>query len=278
MELQEGGGSGGGGSDSSNGKNSQLQGLIGQSSTYSLTLNEVQDQLGDLGKPLTSMNLDELLKNVCTAEGNHSLAMDLDGTASGNQSNLQHQASLPLTGASGKKPVDELWRDIQQNKNNEEITSQEQQPTLGEITLEDFLVKAGVEIESSSEKKRGKSVVGMDPGITPQFSVQSSVIQYTTQSQFLHPSQNMMGIYMAAQTMPQPLQIGAGAMMDIPYTDGQIPLPFPLMGSLSNTQTTGRKRGMCEDIIDISVERRQQRMIKNRESASRSRARKQASL
>ena len=46
------------------------QNLARQDSFYSLTLDEVQNQLGDLGKPLGSMNLDELLKSVWTAEAN----------------------------------------------------------------------------------------------------------------------------------------------------------------------------------------------------------------
>ncbi|KAF2310688.1 hypothetical protein GH714_016289 [Hevea brasiliensis] len=49
----------------SNGQQSHLQPcqLTRQNSWYSLTLNEVENQLGNLGKPLGSMNLDELLKN-----------------------------------------------------------------------------------------------------------------------------------------------------------------------------------------------------------------------
>ncbi|KAF9602015.1 hypothetical protein IFM89_024772 [Coptis chinensis] len=46
--------------------NSQFLLLSRQTSFYNLTLDEVQNQL--LGKPLESMNLDKLLKNVCTAE------------------------------------------------------------------------------------------------------------------------------------------------------------------------------------------------------------------
>lgn len=41
------------------GEQSQFQPLPRQSSLYSLTLDEVEKQLGDLGKPLGSMNLDK---------------------------------------------------------------------------------------------------------------------------------------------------------------------------------------------------------------------------
>ncbi|BFG20708.1 hypothetical protein CerSpe_069820 [Prunus speciosa] len=136
-------------------KQSQFQPLARQNSIYSLTLDEVQNQLGDLGKPLSGMNLDELLKNVWSAEVNQTMGMDIEGTTLVNQATLQRQASLSLTSALSKKTVDEVWRDIQQSKNNEEKKSQERQRTLGEMTLEDFLVKAGVvaEAEASSDKK-----------------------------------------------------------------------------------------------------------------------------
>ncbi|KAK9283001.1 hypothetical protein L1049_011228 [Liquidambar formosana] len=88
------GSQGGGGG---NIKHSQFQPLVRQNSMYSLTLDEVQNQLGDLGKPLSSMNLDELLKNVWTAEANHSMGMEMEGMPLASQSALQRQASLSLT-------------------------------------------------------------------------------------------------------------------------------------------------------------------------------------
>ena len=42
--------------------------LSRQGSLYSLTLDEVQNQLGNLGKPLSSKNLDELLRSVGAVE------------------------------------------------------------------------------------------------------------------------------------------------------------------------------------------------------------------
>lgn len=268
-------GGGGGGGGTGNGKQSQFQPLARQNSMYSLTLDEVQNQLGDLGKPLTSMNLDELLKNVWTVEANNSVGMDAEGAGLSNQSALQREPSLSLTGALSKKTVDEVWRDIQgHGKNSEEKKSRERQPTLGEMTLEDFLVKAGVVAEPSDKKIAG-TVIGVDPNVGPQFPQQGQWMQYP-QPQFPHPQQNMIGVYMPGQPMPQPLPMGPSSVMDVTYPDNQVALSSPLMGALSDTQAPGRKRVSQEDMIEKTVERRQKRMIKNRESAARSRARKQA--
>lgn len=271
MGIETMGSQGGG---DTNGKQSQFQPLARQNSMYSLTLDEVQNQLGDLGKPLSSMNLDELLKNVWTAEANQSSVMEIESTAQANQTALQRQASLSLTGALCKKTVDEVWRDIQQSKNNEEKKTQDRQPTLGEMTLEDFLVKAGVVAETSLDKK-GAGPVGFDQNVVPQFQQQGPWVQYP-QQQYQHPPQGMMGVYMSGQPIAQPLHIGAGAVMDVPYPENQLAIPSPLVGTLSDTQTHGRKRSVPEDTVEKTVERRQKRMIKNRESAARSRARKQA--
>ncbi|KAK6928955.1 Basic-leucine zipper domain [Dillenia turbinata] len=267
MMGSQGGGGGGGTSD----KQSDFQSLVRQNSMYSLTLDEVQNQLGDLGKPLSSMNLDELLKNVWSAEANQSMSLDIEAATGGGQSGLQRQSSGSLSGGLSKKTVDEVWRDIQQgqNKSSKEKSSHERQPTLGEMTLEDFLVKAGVVAEPSADKKGIGPLVGVDANVTP-FSQQGPWMQYP-QNQFQHPQQTMMGACMTGQPIPQPIPIGAG-----PYPENPVALSSPLMGSLSDTQTPGRKRSAPEDIIEKTVERRQKRMIKNRESAARSRARKQA--
>ncbi|CAN1298409.1 ABSCISIC ACID-INSENSITIVE 5-like protein 2 [Linum perenne] len=237
----------------SNGNQSLFQPLGRQNSLYNLTLDEVQNQLGDLGKPLISMNLDELLKNVLTAEPNQSVDAETEGTQLANQTSLQRQASLSIAGALSKKTVDEVWRDIQQSKTNGE-KKKDRQPTLGEMTLEDFLVKAGVVAEASMDS-RDAGVAGIDANVTPQFPQQGQWLQYHQNAQFPHPQQNMMGIFMPGQHVPQPLH---------------------LMGTLSDSQMPARKRGAPGEIVEKHVERRQKRMIKNRESAARSRARKQA--
>jgi hypothetical protein len=65
----------------------------------------------------------------------------------------------------------------------------------------------------------------------------------------------------------QPLNVGPGAILES-YSDGHI--TSPMMGALSDSPTPGRKRGSPGDVTDKLMERRQKRMVKNRESAARS--------
>ncbi|XWS71802.1 hypothetical protein CRYUN_Cryun03dG0169500 [Craigia yunnanensis] len=211
----------------SNGQQSFLQPspLVKQNSWYSLTLNEVENQLGNSGKPLGSMNLDELLNNVWSTESNQSLGMDTESTSS--SSSLQRQASLTLARALSRKTVDQVWKEIQQGQKKrygEEMKGQEREPTLGETTLEDFLVQAGLFVAETS----------------------------------LAPTMELDG---TPQSFPQQIRLS----------------PTPSIGTLSDTPMTGRKRD-TQDAVENSIERRLRRKIKNRESAARSRARKQASI
>jgi ABA responsive element binding factor len=61
-------------------------------SLYNLTLDEVQNHLGNQGKPLGSMNLDELLKSVWSVEAGEvsDFGNDVAGT------NMQHRLVLRL--------------------------------------------------------------------------------------------------------------------------------------------------------------------------------------
>ncbi|GJU22044.1 hypothetical protein Tco_1155386 [Tanacetum coccineum] len=96
-----------------------------QNSMYNLTLDEVQNQLGDLGHPLSSMNLDELLKSVWTTEGDLN-AQPIVGLSLGRQS------SIGLSQDLRKRTVDELWQDIQQGHKKIKMLSK-LQPALKDI-------------------------------------------------------------------------------------------------------------------------------------------------
>ncbi|KAJ1381557.1 Basic-leucine zipper domain [Sesbania bispinosa] len=136
----------------SNGQQSHLQPpqLDKQSSLYSLTLDEVKSPLGDMGNPLGSMNLDELLQNVWTVEANKVVGIENEHVSS--SSSLQCQASLTLAQALNGKTVDDVWREIQQGQKKrygDDMKIQDREMTLGDTTLEDFLVQAGLFAEAS---------------------------------------------------------------------------------------------------------------------------------
>lgn len=206
----------------SNGQQSHLQpSLVRQNSWYSLTLNEVENQLGNLGKPLGSMNLDELLKSVWSTEANDSTGIDIENSSTASSS-LQRQASLTLARALSGKTVEQVWNEIQQGQKKrygQEMKSHQREPTLGEMTLEDFLVQAGLFAEAS--------VSPMDL--------------------------DTVGV-MTMQSFPEKMSLS----------------PSSSIGTL----TPRRKRD--DNAFEKSIERRLRRKIKNRESAARSRARKQA--
>ncbi|XP_051130877.1 ABSCISIC ACID-INSENSITIVE 5-like protein 2 isoform X2 [Andrographis paniculata] len=193
-------------------------------SWLSLTLDQVRAHLANSGKLLGNMNLDELLKNVWATEATHSPGTDAMNSSPA--ASLQRQASWSLARAFGKKTVDEVWRDIQQGyrtSKTEGSGGQEREPTLGETTLEDFLVKAGMYVAN--------------PMIEPVMSLDSALKSHKLSSQM--------------QLSPSP---SIDAMLDMPIL--------------------GRKR--IPGDLDKAIERRLRRKIKNRESAARSRARKQA--
>lgn len=238
------------------------QSLNRQGSLYSLTLDEVQNHLGSSGKALGSMNLDELLKSVCSVEANQPSSMAVNGAAGAAQEGLSRQGSLTLPRDLSKKTVDEVWKDIQQNKNGGSAHERrDKQPTLGEMTLEDLLLKAGVVTEtipSSNHDGPGGGVGGGSAGSGAGLGQNITQVGPWVQ-------------YHQLPSMPQPQ-----AFMPYPVSEMQAMVSqSSLMGGLSDTQTPGRKRVASGEVVEKTVERRQKRMIKNRESAARSRARKQ---
>lgn len=195
--------------------------LYWENSWYCLTLNEAKIQLGCLCKTIGSMNVDELLKSVWTSETNQAIGMEANNGPS--STSLQCQGSLNLSGTFDEKMVDEVWRDIQQGEKMRSSDVVKREPTTGEMTLEDFLAKAGAMDESSLSH-----LMPMDIPGTPQCFSQR------------------MGLS-----------------------------PAPSIDALSDTPILGRKRD-ASDIMDRGIEKKLRRKIKNRESAARSRARKQA--
>lgn len=277
-----------GGGDAGTSQRGQMQNLARQGSLYSLTLDEVQNHLGE---PLQSMNLDELLRTVFPDEA------DPDGATTSKyepSAGLLRQGSITMPSELSKKTVDEVWKGIQDapKKNVQEggRRRRERQTTLGEMTLEDFLVKAGVVAEGYLKDLNDAG----NGGFVGRGATAAGATELTSGAQWLDPYQQqiavsaieshqhmqqiMPGAYMHSplQLVPQPLNVvtAAPAILDSAYSDGHN--TSPMVSPTSDSQTPGRKRGIPGDVPNKFVERRQKRMIKNRESAARSRARKQA--
>ncbi|KAI4330567.1 hypothetical protein MLD38_028845 [Melastoma candidum] len=210
-------------------------------SMFGLTLDEVQTQLGKLGKPLGGMNLDELLRSVGEGEAD---ARPLPGDKERREIQSENCGSGVGDGDGGD--------DGDGAEGGASV--QERKPTFGEVTLEDFLVNAGVVAEMESlhgDKGGGESEVGVGSGMPGSRTNLPRCVQWM---QYPHQDMNQRNV---VTVFPRPLSM-----------DGISPASV-----LADTGVHGRNVVMGRD---RTVQRRQKRMIKNRESAARSRARKQA--
>ncbi|KAJ8763263.1 hypothetical protein K2173_026164 [Erythroxylum novogranatense] len=323
--------------------------LARQPSIYSLTFDEFQNTMVGSGKDFGSMNMDELLKNIWSAEENHATST----TSSLPQEGLQRQGSLTLPRTLSQKTVDEVWKDIAKEYGGivggGGASLPQRQQTLGEMTLEEFLAKAGVVREDTQVAAKvitngslfgdvtrtannsglgigfqGNRAMVLNNNASNQVTMHSSNLplnvngvrsnqgQAQAQGQ-AHQQQMFSKQSNAGYLNPVPLQtsprmrngimggvgdqgrggglmqtgavgmvglagVGTGSPASQISSDGigksngdtssVSPVPYVFNGGLR-----GRRAG---GTVEKVAERRQRRMIKNRESAARSRARKQA--
>ncbi|KAI3471825.1 hypothetical protein Pfo_028478 [Paulownia fortunei] len=324
-----------------------FQSLGRQSSIYSLTLDEFQHTLCESGKNFGSMNMDEFLNSIWTAEenqaqehaqgsatdtGNSTYAVQFPqregytmGKGISKQPSLPRQGSLSVPEPLCRKTVDEVWSEIhksQQHNNDSHSHIQnpnatQRQPTFGEMTLEDFLIRAGiVRAQNFSPAPPQQPPYGMHqnsnhPAMGPNFvarpimamgggasgCVNVATYQTLPQSGVGEAPGYPGGMKMGGAYSQQPSAVSYGGRMGNGSGGfGQVQglgmaspaSPVSLGGPCANQVDSGNQfgldmggtRGGRKRIIDGPVEkvveRRQRRMIKNRESAARSRARKQA--
>ncbi|KAL5081905.1 hypothetical protein RYX36_010326 [Vicia faba] len=233
--------------------------LSKQDSILSLTLDEFQCKSG---KSFGSLNMEEFLASICSSSDE--ATQSHKNTKSVVTEEEQHGNLFSIPPPICKKTVDEVWSEIHKNqpqfkeenslKRNETLKKQQ---TLGEMTLEDFFVKAGV-VQQQSSSLSFQNHSG---------SVSSNMRPLNVASYGLRPS------------------IGMG------YSRNGL-VPYQMLSQNNNSGAQDRAFGKCQNlpessgcnnskrIIDgppeVVVERRQRRMLKNRESAARSRARRQA--
>lgn len=140
--------------------------LAGQSSLYSLTFDELQSTFSGAGKDFGSMNMDEFLKNIWTSDGAQPIASSCgfaEGISVAN-GNLQKQGSITLPRTLSQKTVDEVLKDLLKEgdkygsgSGNGGANLAQRQGTLGEMTLEEFLSKAGVVGEATNPVERSNN-------------------------------------------------------------------------------------------------------------------------
>lgn len=330
-------------------KSPALPSIGRQSSIYSLTLDEFQHSICESGKNFGSMNMDEFLNSIWTAEENQAQTSNpATATNAENNNHLQifsgeapltekgivehtsltKQGSLTLPPPLCRKTVDEVWSEIHKsqqeqqqvgkgggggNNNVQNSGSTQRQPTFGEMTLEDFLVKAGVVREpdkpppSSQQQQFGvyqnnshhlgvrpsfvaRPTMGCGSGSNtniPNYQTQTSQSRYARNGKRSggYPPPPLAVDYggragnvpdcggghgkVQGLGMGSPVSPGSSDGMCLSQADGSNQYGMDMGGMRG-----GWKRAL-DSPVERVVERRQRRMIKNRESAARSRARKQ---
>nr|ACG45784.1 bZIP transcription factor [Zea mays] len=279
--------------------------LARQGSVYSLTFDEFQSALGgaatggggggSIPKDFGSMNMDELLRSIWTAEETQAMASASGAGAGAGMppTSLQRQgSSLTLPRTLSTKTVDEVWRNLVrdeplQGADGGGHQQHHRQSTLGEMTLEEFLVRAGVVRENPAPAPpapppmipprpvpvapKSSAFFGNLPGADADTAVAAASLGFAPfgmgdLAQIPPRAAGMGGGAMAVQAAVNQLDSGGKGYSDL--SSPTEPLPFSFEGMIR-----GRRHGGG---VEKVVERRQRRMIKNRESAARSRARKQA--
>jgi ABA responsive element binding factor len=275
--------------------------LARQGSVYSLTFDEFQSALGGaaasggggIGRDFGSMNMDELLRNIWNAE--ETQAMASASGAGAQPSPLQRQgSSLTLPRTLSAKTVDEVWRNLVRDEppHGADGSGQQQahrQSTLGEMTLEEFLVRAGVVRENPAPAAAPAPPPMLPPRPVPVAPKSTTFLRNypgaddaVAASALGFPPVGMGDLALGNGLMPPRAAAMGGSAMAVQTAVNQFdsggkgysdlssptePVPYSFEGMIR-----GRRHGGG---VEKVVERRQRRMIKNRESAARSRARKQ---
>ncbi|XP_008793932.1 bZIP transcription factor 12-like isoform X1 [Phoenix dactylifera] len=202
-----------------------------QSSLFSPAVTDLQSSAaGDPIKTLRSMSMEDLLRNIYPE--NAAPFAGEDGAAGEEApASASREGNFPQPKEIASRTVDEVWREIAAGRKGDGGKGSD-----GEMTLEDFLARAGAvrEEEVRVPSGSGQGNFGLDSVLGGDFGQQQ-----------------------------------------------QLPLENPVLGFGNGVEGGGgrggrRRKRLMLDPVDRVVLQRQKRMIKNRESAARSRERKQA--
>ncbi|KAI4337743.1 hypothetical protein L6164_016120 [Bauhinia variegata] len=161
------------------------------------------------------------------------------------------------------------------NQQNHANNSQMQQTSLEGTTLEDYLVRAGFMGNQDSIIADAHPLMTIDPMVM--VSEQANWLPLQMRMPTIN-QQQMRGDFNVPKSEHEIIE---NSVVHIGYSENPltISIPMPTMSSTSSDSPAAgdeKKPRYSDELLEKTIERRQKRMIKNRESAARSRARKQA--
>ncbi|KAG5248168.1 ABSCISIC ACID-INSENSITIVE protein [Salix suchowensis] len=246
----------------------QDQTSLKEHSLLSLTLDEIQLKRG---KNFGSMNMDEFLTNLWSPDHDNQVASQPNQNVEpANDPTRQSSFSIPEIQREEPPP-----QQISNTIDADHEPPDQGHQTLGELTLEDFLIKAGVVQEApagSSQQKRVKTTLDSNNSCLDMNFGTGHIVMglgYHTAGNNL----SAVNGFTAHQMYPQIKRCNVGEAVSNNADDdheNEMCQGMMELGAQSN------KKRVVDGPREVVVERRRRRMIKNRESAARSRARKQA--
>jgi ABA responsive element binding factor len=249
------------------------------------------------------MNLDELLKNVISADSDQLMQNPSSGNGNSNSNNnnsffIGSTSGNNLNETLSDKAFNGIWSEINHQKHaigGSMDHNNLQQSILGETAFEDFLTHAKAFNMGNQDNVH---VIG-DANQVPFIGIESKLVMASQPEHWLpfqmpipiqmqqhqeHQNRPIIGI---CQDFNVAKPVYENQIMDIGYSENSLAMsmPFPLTCSDSKGVVTGavtddrvgvgRKHKYSDEMMEKTIERRQKRMAKNRESAARSRAKKQ---
>lgn len=220
--------------------------------------------------PFGSMNMEEILKNIYSEPD--SLASAVDGAAGISDVPAAIDGTggvVKNVGSAGNKTVDEVWKEIVTGGGGGGGAGGSREPRM---TLEDFLTKAGAVSEEDVRVHNS----GPPPVAVP------VPVPVPAPASGGYGVDSMMNVQFPVVHM-QNDPVGFGLESPLGFGNGMVAVASAALGGhVGNGSTSGRGKRRAapveETALDKATQQKQRRMIKNRESAARSRERKQVSF